>query len=144
VTRNYLCIDLGAKRIGLAKGSLETRLAAPLQTINHVSRNSDIQAVINLIALHEITNIVIGISYQMDGSPNSMGKHSLSFGEGLKQAIDLPIVYWDESLSTYDAKLLRLETGASRKARSGHQDSLAAALILQSYFDNSVQEYTNG
>ncbi|MEI8130788.1 MAG: Holliday junction resolvase RuvX [Leptolinea sp.] len=137
--RVFLCLDLGEKRIGVAIGSLDARLAAPLLVFEHLSRKSDIEKVQQMMAAHAATDILIGISRQEDGSPNSMGRHSLSFGGDLEKATGICVVYWDEALSTRDARALRLETGTSRKNRRGHQDSFAAALILQSYFDSFAQ-----
>jgi putative holliday junction resolvase len=132
----FLCLDLGEKRIGIAVGSFETRLPMPLDAFEHKSRKLDIEKVRQMAEEHCVTNIVIGISLQEDGTLNSMGRHSVSFGSDLEKATAIPVVYWDESLSTRDAKDLRLETGASRKNRRGHQDSLAAVIILRSYFEN--------
>jgi putative holliday junction resolvase len=134
--KQYLCLDLGEKRIGTAIGSLEARLARPLGIINHQSRKADIDQVNQLIRENQITEVVIGISYQEDGTPNSMGRHALSFGKDLQAAINLPVEYCDESLSTKDARVEALAMGYSMKQRRGHQDALAAAAILQSFFDN--------
>ena len=134
--RIFLCLDLGEKRIGTAVGSLESRLAAALETFEHKSRTSDIEKIRQLAAAHAVTDFVIGISLQEDGTPNSMGRHALSFGNDLKESTSIPVIYWDETLSTQDARALRLETGASRKNRKGHQDAVAARLILQSYFES--------
>jgi len=137
--RVFLCLDLGEKRIGVAGGSLETRLATPLLVFKHISRKSDIEKVRQMMSDHATTDILIGISRQEDGSPNSMGRHALSFGGELQKATGITIMYWDEALSTRDARAQQLENGASMKNRRGHQDSLAAAVILQSYFDSLTQ-----
>jgi putative holliday junction resolvase len=131
----YLCIDLGEKRIGLAIGSLETRLARRLGVINHQSRNMDIEKILAVTGENQVTNFVIGISYQEDGAPNSMGRHALSFGAALQTASGIPVEYCDEALSTVDAREKALALGFSRKDRGGHQDALAAEIILQSFFD---------
>jgi putative Holliday junction resolvase len=138
--RVFLCIDLGEKRIGLATGSLDARLAASLGFIEHKSRRLDIERIQSVTVKNSVTDIVIGLSLQEDGTPNSMGRHALSFGKVLEETTGLPVTYWDETLSTRDAKDLRLETGASRKDRRGHQDALAAALILQSFFDSQIKQ----
>jgi putative Holliday junction resolvase len=133
--KTYLCIDLGEKRIGLATGSLESRLARRLGVVNHQSRKMDIEKILKLASENQATNFVIGISYQEDGTPNSMGRHALSFGEALQSASGFPVEYCDESLSTVDAREKALASGFSRKDRGGHQDALAAEIILQSFFD---------
>jgi putative holliday junction resolvase len=132
----YLCIDLGEKRIGLASGSLETRLARRLGVINHVSRKTDIEKILKAAEENEVTNFVIGVSYQENGEPNSMGRHALTFGAALQSTGGLPVEYIDEALSTVDAREMALSAGLSRKDRGGHQDDRAAEIILQSYFDS--------
>jgi putative Holliday junction resolvase len=131
----YLCIDLGEKRIGLAVGSLESRLARKLSVINHQSRKLDIEKILKIAGENQADQFVIGISYQENGEPNSMGRHALTFGAALHAAGGLPVEYCDESLSTMDAREKALGAGLSRKDRGGHQDALAAEIILQSYFD---------
>ncbi len=137
---NVLGIDLGEKNIGLAIGSNESKLSRPLEVFTHKSRRIDIDHIIRVIKSHQISRIVIGISFQEDGLPNSMGKHALSFGRELEQSSGLPIEYCDEALSTQDAKSQAIRLGASTKQRRGHLDAAAAAFILQSYFDR----YSNG
>jgi putative Holliday junction resolvase len=136
----FLCLDLGEKRIGMASGNLEARLATPIGVFEHKSRKSDIEIILQTISKYTITDVVIGISYQEDGTPNSMGRHSLSFGSDLEKATSIQVTYWDEALSTRTAKELRLETGAGMKKRQGHQDAVAAAVILQSFFENITQQ----
>jgi putative holliday junction resolvase len=139
----FLCLDLGEKRIGVAVGSSETRLAKSLELFDHKSRRADIEKVQQLAFAQGATVFVIGTSYLENGSPNAMGRHSISFGKDLMKTTGLSVVYWDEALSTKDAKNLRLETGTSIKNRRGHQDALAAALVLQSYFDNiSLKDFS--
>ena len=132
---NYLCLDLGEKRIGLAAGSLEARLARPLGVIEHKSRKLDVDRILKIAGENEVGGFVIGISYQEDGTPNSMGRHALSFGASLQEASGIPVEYCDEALSTVDARERAISAGFSRKDRGGHQDALAAQIILQSFLD---------
>lgn len=133
---NILGIDLGEKRIGLAIGSIEVKISRPLEVFSHRSRRNDVDHISHVIKNLEISRVVIGISYQEDGSPNSMGRHALSFGKDIEQDSGLPVEYCDEALSTREAKDHALLSGVSKKNRRGHLDAAAAAVILQSYFDN--------
>ncbi len=137
---NILGIDLGAKRIGLATGSLEAKLSRPLMVISHISRQKDIEKILHVIKEHHISEVVIGISYQENGLPNSMGRHAQSFRKDLERISGLPVVFCDESLSTRQARDQAIMTGISRKDRRGHLDASAAAIILQSYFDSLTDE----
>lgn len=137
---NYLGLDLGEKRIGMAAGSRESRLAHSLGILNHLSRKADLERILRVIRENQISHIVIGISYQEDGTPNSMGRHALSFGGDLHTTCGLPVEYWDETLSTKDAQASALSMGYSKKRRHGHQDALAAVVILQSFLDHQFSE----
>ena len=80
--------------------------------------------------------IVIGQSFDEEGNPNLAGRRAARFAEALKEQTQIPIVLWDESFSTQDARAARIVLGVSRKKRSGHHDALAAVMILQSYIES--------
>jgi putative holliday junction resolvase len=130
-----LGVDHGEKRIGLAISDSLGTLARPLTVIKHVSRALDAAQVLGLAVEHEVELIVVGESFDEQGRANVAGRRAHRFAEALKTQTRLPIVLWDESLSTADARAFRLEAGASRKRRSGHLDEAAAAILLQSYLD---------
>ena len=120
-----LGVDHGEKRIGLAITDVTGTIAGPLTTIKHVSRAIE----------HDAELIVVGQSFDEEGAPNLAGRRAARFAEALMTQSEIPVKMWDESLSTQDARMARIELGASRKKRSGHLDELAAAVILQSYLD---------
>jgi len=130
-----LAVDHGEKRIGLALSDPTATIASPFKVINHVSRVMDAAQVANLAAENEVALIVIGQSYDEEGNPNLAGRRAAKFAESLKEQTQIPVVLWDESFSTQDARATRIEMGVSRKERSGHMDELAAVMILKSYLD---------
>ena len=130
-----LAVDHGEKRIGLALSDPTATIASPVKVIKHVSRVMDAAQVANLAAENEVALIVIGQSYDEEGNPNLAGRRAAKFAEALKEQTQIPIVLWDESFSTQDARATRIEMGVSRKQRSGHIDELAAVMILKSYLD---------
>ena len=79
--------------------------------------------------------MVIGQSFDEQGRPNLAGRRAARFAEALETQTQIPIVLWDESFSTQDARAARIELGVSRKKRAGHLDELAATMILQSYLE---------
>jgi putative Holliday junction resolvase len=79
--------------------------------------------------------VVIGQSFDEQGRPNLAGRRAARFAEALETQTQIPIVLWDESFSTQDARAARIELGVSRKKRAGHLDELAATMILQSYLE---------
>ncbi len=130
-----LAVDHGEKRIGLAISDLTGTIANPLKVIKHVSRVIDAAQVAELAAQNQVELIVIGQSFDEEGRPNLAGRRAARFADALKTQIQIPIVMWDESFSTQDARAARIELGVSRKKRAGHLDELAAVMILQSYLD---------
>ena len=130
-----LAVDHGEKRIGLALSDPTATIASPFKVIEHASRVMDAAQVANLAAENEVALIVIGQSYDEEGNPNLAGRRAAKFAEALKEQTQIPIVLWDESFSTQDARATRIEMGVSRKERSGHMDELAAVMILKSYLD---------
>ena len=130
-----LSVDHGEKRIGLALSDPTATIASPFKVIVHVSRVMDAAQVANLAAENEVALIVIGQSYDEEGNPNLAGRRAAKFAEALKGQTQIPVILWDESFSTQDARATRIEMGVSRKKRSGHMDELAAVMILKSYLD---------
>ncbi len=130
-----LAVDHGEKRIGLAVSDLTGTIANPLKVIEHVSRMIDAAQVAELAAQNQIELIVIGQSFDEEGRPNLAGRRAARFAETLKTQTQIPVVMWDESFSTQDARAARIELGVPRRKRGGHLDALAAAMILQSYLD---------
>lgn len=130
-----LAVDHGEKRIGLALSDPTATIASPFKVIEHVSRLMDAAQVANLAAENEVALIVIGQSYDEEGNPTLAGRRAAKFAETLKEQTQIPIVLWDESFSTQDARAARIEMGVSRKKRSGHMDELAAVMILKSYLE---------
>ena len=130
-----LAVDHGEKRIGLAISDPTGTIASPFKVIEHVSRPIDAAQVANLAAENNVELIVIGQSFDEDGRPNMAGRRAGRFADVLKEQTQIPIVMWDESFSTQDARAARIELGVSRKKRAGHLDELAAQMILQSYLE---------
>lgn len=131
-----LAVDHGEKRIGLALSDPSATIASPLKVIEHVSRLMDAAQVANLAHENEVGLIVVGQSFDEEGMPNLAGRRAAKFAEALKEQTQIPVVLWDESFSTQDARSTRIELGVSRKKRAGHHDALAAVVILQSYLES--------
>ncbi len=132
-----LAVDHGEKRIGLALSDPTGTIASPLKVIDHISRLMDAAQVAALAQENEAGLIVIGQSFDEEGRPNLAGRRAAKFSQALQEQTAIPVVLWDESFSTQDARAARIELGVSRKKRSGHQDSLAAVVILQSYLESN-------
>jgi putative Holliday junction resolvase len=130
-----LAVDHGEKNIGLAISDPSATIASPLKVIKHVSRLLDAAQVANLASENDAALIVIGQSYDEEGKPNLAGRRAAKFAEALKEQTHIPVILWDESFSTQDARALTIEMGVSRRKRAGHMDELAAVMILKSYLE---------
>jgi putative Holliday junction resolvase len=130
-----LAVDPGSKRIGLAISDQTGTIANPLMVILHVARMADAAAVAELAVSHDASLIIIGQSYDDNGNPSFEGRRALRFSEALKTQTSIPVILWDESFTTQDARQARIQMGVSRRNRSGHLDDLAATVLLQSYLD---------
>jgi putative holliday junction resolvase len=130
-----LAVDHGEKRIGLAISDPSGTIAGPLGVVPHVARALDAARVAETASSNEAGLIVIGQSLDDDGHPNAAGRRAEKFAEALRIQTNIPVVLWDESFSTQEARSARIAMGVSRRKRAGHLDELAATVILQSYLD---------
>jgi len=134
-----LAVDPGSKRIGLAISDPTGSIANPLTVLNHIARLLDAEAVAEQAKTNGAGLIVVGQSLDDDGHPTFEGRRAGRFVEALKTQTGLPVVFWDESFTTQDARAARIAMGVSRKNRLGHLDSVAATVLLQSYLDANPQ-----
>ena len=130
-----LAVDHGEKHIGLAISDPTATIASPLKVIDHISRLMDAAQVASLASENNVALIIVGQSFDDEGKPNLAGRRAAKFAEALKGQTQIPVVLWDESFSTQDARVARIEMGVSRKKRGGHMDELAAVMILRSYLE---------
>ncbi len=134
-----LGVDYGAKRIGIAIGDSETRIASPLKTVaGRIDAAQDAKNVADLAAQHEAASIVVGLPLNMDGSEGEQARLTRRFAQELERASGLPVAFQDERLSSDAAKQTLAEAGTrgGRRRKAGSPiDRIAAAKILQAYFD---------
>lgn len=134
----YLGIDFGTKRIGIAIGDDQTRLAVPLKQIDHNGDDLSVsEQISNLAAEEEIAAVVVGMPLHMDGTASPQTARTQAFVAVLTSVLAVPTHLFDERLTsaTADSKLAdRQLTKNQRKAR---RDALAAQVILQDFLDAS-------
>ncbi|MBI5695154.1 MAG: Holliday junction resolvase RuvX [Nitrospirae bacterium] len=131
----YMGLDVGEKTIGVAVSDGLGLTAQGLDTIRRASFAKDFAALAAYIAEYEVGTIVVGLPKSMDGSIGTQAEKVLAFVEKMKSVIDLPVVMWDERLTTAMAQRALIEGDVSRKDRRKVIDRLAAQLILQGYMD---------
>jgi len=130
-----LCLDVGDKRIGVAVSDALGMAAHGLKTINREGCMPPLKAVIEEYQ-EEIGSILVGLPKMLSGAVGIQGEKVLAFVEELKCSLQLPVIMWDERLSTVSAERALLEAGLSREKRKGLKDKVAAVIILQSYLDS--------
>ncbi|UYW24594.1 Holliday junction resolvase RuvX [Methylorubrum extorquens] len=128
-------LDLGTKTIGIALSDVGRQIASPLETIRRVKFTPDVARIVSLCATHAVGGLVIGLPLNMDGSEGPRAQSSRSFARNLKPILPLPVLFFDERLSTAAVTRTLLEADASRARRGELVDKLAAAYILQSCLD---------
>jgi putative Holliday junction resolvase len=129
-----LGLDLGERRIGVALGDPTGFLASALEVLPSRGRARDVEAVREIAAREGVEAVVVGVPVNMDGSRGPQAEKSQRFGAAL-EAAGLPVVYWDERLTTVEAQRYLRDGGMSRQKRRETIDAAAAAILLQSYLD---------
>jgi putative Holliday junction resolvase len=130
-----LGVDLGTKTIGLALSDVERRIATPLETLKRTKFTIDAQRIVAIVRRFEIGAIVIGLPLNMDGSEGPRAQATRAFARNLAPLAARPILFWDERLSTMAVTRTLLASDASRSRRAELVDKMAAAYILQGFFD---------
>jgi putative Holliday junction resolvase len=130
-----LGVDLGEKTIGLALSDVERCIATPLETIRRRKFTPDAEHIRALAVRFQVGGLVVGLPLNMDGSEGPRAQATRSFARNLKPILSLPIVFWDERLSTAAVTRTLLDADASRARRGELVDKMAAAYILQGALD---------
>jgi len=130
-----LGLDIGEKRIGVALSDPLGIMAGALTVIERTTDEAAIKQILDLACENEVERIVVGMPRSLDGSLGKQAQAVQSFIDSLKGHTQLPLVTWDERLSTVAAERTMLEIGMKRDKRKKRRDSLAAAFILQGYLD---------
>ncbi len=128
-------VDLGTKTIGLALSDVELRIATPLETIKRVKFTPDVGRIKELVARYEVGGLVFGLPLNMDGTEGPRSQATRAFVRNLKPLLPLPILFWDERMSTMVVTRTLLDADASRAKRAEAVDKMAAAYILQGALD---------
>lgn len=128
-------LDLGTKTIGLALSDVERRIATPLETIKRVKFTPDVGRIKDLAARYDVGGLVFGLPLNMDGTEGPRSQATRAFVRNLKPLLPLPVLFWDERMSTMVVTRTLLDADASRAKRADAVDKMAAAYILQGALD---------
>lgn len=131
-----LALDPGSKRIGVALSDEFGWTAQPLETYERRSVAEDVAHIQQLVRQHDVGRVVMGLPIRMDGRAGPEAESARLFLESLERALDVPVIAWDERLTSKAAEKMLIEADVSRKKRKGAVDRVAAAILLQSYLES--------
>ena len=128
-------LDVGTKTIGVALSDISRMIASGVTTIARTKFTADAQRLLSLATNHAAAGFVIGLPLNLDGSSGPRAQSTRSFAKNLAGLTSLPILLWDERLSTVEAERVLIAADQSRKRRAEVIDKVAATIILQGALD---------
>ena len=131
-----LGIDFGDKRIGLAVSDTLCLIAQSLGHYKVKNQEEDKKYFKELASKYEISEIVIGFPLRMDGTQGLRVEKTKEFAEWLQKALNLPIIFWDERLTTQQALRILSQQKMNHKMKKNLKDQISAAIILSSYLES--------
>lgn len=131
-----MALDVGTKRIGVAMSDELLLTAQGADTIRRTSTDADMGIIKKMVGENDVSEIVVGLPVNMNGTLGPKAREVAEFAEGLKRLVSVPVTSWDERLTTVQAERVLLEADVSRAKRKGSIDKIAAQIILQSYLDS--------
>lgn len=131
-----LALDPGSKRIGVALSDELGWTAQPLETYERRSVAEDVRHIRQLVQQHNVREVIMGLPVRMDGHAGPEAESVQRFLETLQEGLNVPVIAWDERLTSKLAEEILIEANVSRKRRKGAVDRVAAAILLQSYLQS--------
>ena len=128
-------IDYGQKKIGISISDLRQCVASSHGVYIRGKFNELSESIGAIVKSEKICGIVLGLPLNMDGSEGRRCQSTREFAKNLYQSLKIPIVFWDERLSTIAAERTLLAADLSRKKRSQVVDMVASTIILQGALD---------
>jgi len=139
-----LGIDPGEKRIGVAISDLTRTIGSSLEIIARVKFAIDADALFKIYDSRQCAGFVIGLPLNMDGSSGPSAQSARAFARNLIAKRDVPLLLWDERLSTAAVTRTLIEGDASRRRRGEVVDKMAAAYMLQGALDAMQERRSDG
>lgn len=129
-------LDVGDRRVGVAVSDERGMTAQPVLTLHRTNRKDDLRSLARLLRKHGCTEIVVGNPLYMSGDLSPQAMKAQAFAEMLRQEFGLPVLLWDERLTTTEAHRLLHEAGRAGSEHKKVVDQVAAVLILQGFLDS--------
>ncbi|MBS4191398.1 Holliday junction resolvase RuvX [Bacillus sp. FJAT-49705] len=133
-------LDVGSKTVGVALSDALGWTAQGLETIkiNEEKNEFGFEQIGKIIKENEVSKIVVGLPKNMNGTIGPRGEASQNFATELERQFGLPVILWDERLTTIAAERVLLEADVSRQKRKKVIDKMAAVMILQGYLNSQI------
>ena len=133
-----LGLDLGSVTCGVAISDPLGMIARTYETVRFQENDYDacLDRILEILKLEQPEKIVLGLPKHMNGDVGLRGEISMEFKAMLEEATDIPVILWDERLTTKAAERILIQANVSRKKRKKVIDQMAAVQILQSYLDS--------
>ena len=132
-------LDYGSKTVGVA---ISDELGITAQGVETITRSEEgklrrtLARIAELSQEYRINRIILGYPKNMDNSAGARVKKTEEFADMVRRRTGLPVVFWDERLTTVSAERVLMESGVRREKRKAVIDQIAAVLILQNYLDS--------
>lgn len=131
-----IALDYGNRRIGIAISDPLQVIALPLETLEHKNLVSTVQQLAGLIRDYHVEKIVLGFPLSLRGGKTAYTRKVEQFGKLIEANLGLPIVYWDERLSSVQAQRAMIAMNEKPSRNKAKIDKLSAVLILQNYLES--------
>ena len=126
-----MALDVGEKTVGIAVSDELGISASPRETLRR--NGSELDRLVVLVGEEEIGEVVVGLPISLNGTLGPSARSVLEFVEQLRERLTIPVVTWDERLTTAEAEKMLISASVRRAKRRQVIDQIAATLILQSY-----------
>lgn len=138
----YLGIDLGSKTVGLAMSDLTGTIASTYKTIffSNEDYQSTIDEIKQIVKDYDIKKIVIGLPKNMNNTIGERAIITTNYAKLLEENLDIPVIMFDERLTSVISNRVLIEADMSRKKRKKKVDGIAAQIILQDYLNKEKYE----
>ena len=131
-----MALDVGDKNIGVAVSDALKMTAQGRSTLRRSSWEADLRVLVQLVEENEIERIVVGNPLHMGGQISRQSKKTARFATKLSKSLGIPVILWDERLTSFAAEQHLEELGLNWRERRKHVDKIAAMFILQNYLDS--------
>jgi putative pre-16S rRNA nuclease len=131
-----LAVDWGGKHIGLALSDPTRLIAQPLVTLTHrANHRPPVGEIVALVARHEVGLVVVGLPLDLEGAEGDSARAARALGDAVARRSGVPVIYWDERLSTAAALRSARAAGVRDRDSRSRIDQMAAVAILQGWLD---------